>query len=235
MNRKSSFVAACAMVSVLGLMGCSSTPDVGSGVLREAGTAVRATLTSRGTQSQSLRPTAGFPGLDPSALGAHSTAAIGAYLEDRQALAALVPSGSNGAVVTWVTADQISLSLTGGGILTSTRGLGGDLHGAEAGQTAALVAAGRAGTAARRHVYLDGSYRPQSMTLTCTVQPAGTERLVLNGRAHATQVFDERCTREDGPAIANRYWRDAAGPTIRQSSQWVGPGVGMIHLQRLID
>jgi hypothetical protein len=225
----------CAVVAGLVLSGCGNMAGSEGAILREAGTAVQASLPrSGGAQAARLQPTPGFPGLDPSLIAGQTTATMGAYLEDRQALAALVPSGRNGAVQTWLTADQIALSLTGGGVLTATRGLGSDLHAADAGQTAALIAAGQGGSAERRHVYLDGLFRPVSVTLTCTVQPAGTETLVLNGRRHATLRFDERCQGAEGPVV-NRYWRDASGPVIRQSSQWIGPGVGMVHLQRLVD
>lgn len=223
-----------ASLSLLALTACGNAPGTDSSVFGVAVGAVRTVLPGSGAQAARLQPTAGFPGLDPALIAGQTGPLMGAYVETRQALAALVPAGQNANTVTWLTADNIAVSLSGPGILTSTRGLGADLHAAETSQTAALIVAGNAGTAQRRHVYLDGIYRPQTVTLTCTLSPAGAETLVLNGRSHRTVRFDETCVGADVP-VTNRYWRDARGTTIRQSSQWIGSELGMIHLQRLND
>lgn len=222
------------LVGAVALAGCGNSPELGSTGLNALGADVRSLLNRDGAEAQRLRPTEGFPGLDPALIAGQTVPMMGAYLEDRQALAGLVVLEAGGGVVNWRTADNTGLALSPAGMLVATRGLGADLHTADSARTAALIAAGQGGTARRRHVYLDGVYRPVTVDLTCTVTPAGAETLVLNNRSLRTIRFDETC-RGDDVAITNRYWRDASGPLIRQSSQWVSPGAGTIHLQRLIE
>lgn len=222
-----------ALAAALALGACGNSPELGGGT-NEALGATRARLAARSADTEPLRPTPGFPGLDPALIAAQTVPIMGAYLEAREAVAGLYIGGRSAGIVAWRTADAVGLSLSESGILVSTRGLGEDLMASDSRQSAALIAAGRAGTAERRHVYLDGTFREHSLRLTCTVQPAGPEVLVLNGRTLRTLRIDEHCA-GGGHAFVNRYWRDAGGPLIRQSSQWVGPQAGTLHLQRLIE
>jgi hypothetical protein len=220
---------------------CSNAPPGEASVGAETFGAVRGLmpqLRSGGDGPESpgrLRPTPGFPGLEPAVIARHQQGALmGGYLESRDAMAVLVLAATNRDTQTWFTADQVSLSMSGGGMLVSTRGLGPDLQAANVSQSAALIAAGRSGSAQRRHVYIDGVLSRYDRVFSCDVQQTGTQTLVLNARSYRTLTFDENC-RGDGIQFTNRYWRDAAGPTIRQSTQWIGPELGVVHLQRLID
>jgi len=234
--RLSRALSVAGLMSGLVLAGCSNSPGLGQGDAEQITQIVRGSIgwVSRDQGATRLQPTSGFPGLDPALLAGYRHPAMGAYVSRTQALAALTLVSSARGLAHWRTTDDVSLTLSGPGVLVATRGLGEDLHAADASQTAALIAAGQAGTAQRRHVYLDGVFAQQRVTLTCTVQPVGPETLVLGGRSLPTLRFDERCEGAGEP-IVNSYWRDARGPLIRQSSQWVGPRIGMIHLQRLIE
>lgn len=231
---RSHFILALAAVAGLGLSACGNSSDLRSGTMTEMMSNARGMIPGSRARAERLRPTPGFPGLDPALIAGQTVPIIGAYTEGTQALAGLYSIGISNGVQSWRTADNAGLSMTSSGVLVSSRGLGADLHAAEVQQTAALIAAGRAGTAQRRHAYLDGISRQQTVTLTCTVQPMGAETLVLNGRSLNTLRFDESCA-GDGHSFVNRYWRDAGGPLIRQSSQWVSPAAGMLHVQRLIE
>jgi hypothetical protein len=222
------------LMAGLALSACGNSPELRAAGFSEMAPDLRALASRRSASAAPLQPTPGFPGLDPALVAGQTVPMMGAYLEDRQALAGLVAVETNGGVVSWRTADNIGLSMSQSGLLIATRGLGGDLHAADISQTAALIASGQSGTVRRSHVYLDGVYRPVPVDLTCTITPAGTETLVLNNRSLRTIRFDETCRNGD-TTVTNRYWRDATGPLIRQSSQWVGPGVGVVHLQRLIE
>jgi hypothetical protein len=181
-----------------------------------------------------LRPTAGFPGLDPALIAGRSDPMMGAVVPSIDSVAGLVPGGAGNGYFQWRTADNVAITLAVGGLVTSTRGLGADLHASDVAQSVALVAEGRAGQAERRHVYLDGVHAPTEMRFTCTVQPQGRESVVVNGRTHAVLRIDETCAGQ-GQTFINTYWRDAGSVLIRQSTQWLGPELGVIHLQRLID
>lgn len=217
------------------LAGCGNAPEMGTGLATSVSLVQGLVQAQRaGAQAQPLQPTAGFPGLDPALIAGRTDPTLGAYLPSRAAVSGLMLVGRNGPHATWHTADQIALVLYDGGVVASTRGLGPDLHASDVSQSAALIAAGEGGTAERRMVFMDGHYRPRSLWLTCTVTPQGSEVLVLNGRRHAVLRLDESCTGR-GQSFTNTYWRDAHGPVIRQSTQWLGPNLGVIHLQRLID
>jgi hypothetical protein len=224
------------VAAALALAACGNAPELRTPFLVAIEDA-RATLSQRDT-TPPLRPTAGFPGLDPAVIAGRTEPTMGAWLPLREAVAGLGLVAAQGGHAIWQTADNSQITLAGGGVLVSTRGLGADLHASDAAQTVALITAGRAGTATRRHVWVDPLYRQIDLTLSCTITPAGRETLRLNGRAHPVLRLDEACTGSlpTGPvAIANTYWRDVRGPTLRQSIQWIGPDLGQIYLQRLVD
>lgn len=241
-----------ALAAGLALAACGNSADLDATTGGEDLARVRTGLTqrfARGQEAQAapLQPVrnvqegtpGGFPGLDPALVAGQQVSIMGAYLEASGAVAGLAAAGQNGGVITWHTADGTALALAGGGIVTSTRGLGHDLHAADTARSAALIAAGHQGTVTRRHVYLDGNFRETTLTLTCTVTPEGRETLALGTRRHDTLRLSETCRTAPGTspeaAFTNRYWRDANATLIRQSAQWIGPEAGTIYLQRLID
>jgi hypothetical protein len=217
---------------MLSLAACGNGPS-GPSLESEMLGATRALLQRSTSTQPTLRPTDGFPGLDPALIAGQPGPLMGAYLETSQALAALSLAGTNGSTQTWFTADQVAMSLSDGGLLVSTRGLRDDLQAADVRQTAALIAAGQSGRAQRRHVYMDGVMVRTSLVLACDVQQVGSQTIVLNSLSYRTLRFEEQC-RAEGVTFTNQYWRDASGPVIRQSSQWISPTVGTVHLQRLI-
>ena len=204
--------------------------------MSDALTMLRGALSSESDVSATrLTPTPGFPGLDPALTQAVDTSLLGAYIETREALAGLSPVEAAAGRVHWRTPDSVEIVTSSRGMVLATRGLGADLHAADASQTEALIATGRAGQASRRHVYLDGIYRTQSVSLSCRVERSGEQVISVNNRAHRVIRFDETCSGASD-VIRNSYWRDAAAPgIIRQSIQWVGEDVGRLHLQRLVD
>jgi hypothetical protein len=226
--------ALAALLAGLSLGACGNSADQGSGRFADVLPEVQRLVRSDGAATQRLQPTSGFPGLDPALIAGLTVPLTGAYLEGSGAVAGLTVADRSANGVSWRTADNVGLTLSDTGMLLATRGLQADLQAADSRQSAALIAAGAAGTATRRHSYLDGVYRPVVLELTCTLQPAGHETLQLNGRSLRTLRIDERCEGE-GRTVQNVYWRDASGPTIRQSTQWIGPGAGTVYLQRLID
>jgi hypothetical protein len=153
----------------------------------------------------------------------------------RGTAARLVPSGQNGAVTTWRSVDAVSLSLRAPGVLVASRGLGEDLVAADAAATAAALSRAAPGPVQRRHRSLDGNLVLGSTAYDCALTLVGRERIEVGGRPRDTLRFQERCTDASGGSFLNTYWRDAAGPTVRQSEQWVGPDVGVLRVQRIGD
>lgn len=143
-------------------------------------------------------------------------------------IAALGEFGRNGAVRTYATAQNQTLSYRSG-ILVATRGTGDDLMSADTAPAAALIHARRSGAAKHVWRHLDGEGIERSLTMRCTINPAGAQDFPFAGRFWSTIRMDERCVA--GPlVVTNNYWVAGDG-TIAMSRQWVSRGVGHVTVQ----
>jgi len=137
-------------------------------------------------------------------------------------------------VVTWGAADNSAISLRQG-VLTATRGLGADLYSAETRQVSAAMAQGGPAEYARTYRHLDGLDQIVLTRFTCRLQPAGSESITVFEQPARTRRFDESCRAQgiDAPQITNTYWRE--GTIMRKSRQWIGPELGYLVMERVID
>ncbi|EAR50711.1 hypothetical protein OG2516_09919 [Oceanicola granulosus HTCC2516] len=149
--------------------------------------------------------------------------------------AAFVDSGANipllhearrGEVDSWIGPGGGGLALRYG-LLAGVRGYGAELLAADASASAALLAAGRTGTAPRSHRYLTGDDRAVTRHYTCDISDQGPRTLDTT----ETRLFHEACTGET-ERFLNLYWLDATGRIV-QSRQWTGPARGAISLRPL--
>ena len=140
------------------------------------------------------------------------------------------PFGQNQDVKTWSSTGYQTLALRGG-ILIATRGFGPDLMSAVAPTVARIATA--VGSTNRRYFYLDGADQPQSHAFTCTLASGGSERIEVMAKSFATRKVSESCS---GPAgsFVNQYWFDH-GLNIRQSSQYIAPGLSNFFMQGVVD
>ena len=145
------------------------------------------------------------------------------------ATAYLAPVAVNQGITTWSSNDRLTLS-SRDGVLLATRGFGADLMAANV-PTAARIARG-GGTHDRLHVYLDGGDQTQKFTFTCTVATVGPEAITVMGLSYNTRHVTETCSGKSGTAT-NHYWFQ--GAQIRQSTQFLAPGVPGVTLQAVID
>lgn len=163
-------------------------------------------------------------------------------LEDGAA-AGMFPVASNRGHLQWRTPDGIGV--TGrGGIVAATQGLGGDLLSAETEPLLRALAEGRSARYRRVLRRLDGEGVVLVQPYDCTLSLGGEERVVLLGRAHPTRRSEERC-RPIAPSLdrvaaayraepfTNRY--NVGDGTIWLSRQYVGPAVGHVVLERIIE
>lgn len=144
-------------------------------------------------------------------------------------IASLVRGGANGNRVTWISADNVSITLDQG-IIVATRGFPRDLMAAEVtGLKQALAAGG--GSARRVHETISDLDQISAELLQCSIVFDGTETLVTLGKSSATRRYKETCAGES-TAFTNTYWLDGAGGILR-SSQAVAPATGFLQIDRL--
>lgn len=221
MTQRAGFRMMAGLALALGLAGCSSDT---SGNLVSAGLA---RLKSAGAEPQDLRAA-----ITPASVAETGRPLILVELPDREDAQALAfPLASNGATDTWVSTDGVSLGLRRG-ILTATRGLGGDLISADLDDVVPGVF-GQTSRATRIHRYLDGEDQIVVRAFICDYSQLGRETVsTAVGQFSATHV-EESCA---GPeeVIENQYWIGMDGD-LRKSLQWAGPGIGYMLIERLSD
>lgn len=150
-------------------------------------------------------------------------------LETNQTRAAVVQAAQNGTVLTYMSADGISLSLRDG-ILIGTRGLGPDLMEADVFGTLAALRRGGAQGYEKRLSYLDDEDRLQPLSLNCTMVFKGIERTMVWDKAYRARRFEEQCA-GGTVEITNSYWMSQG--TVIKSRQWVGENVSPLILEHL--
>lgn len=162
------------------------------------------------------------------------TPLLGARVVARDATATLAIAAVSGTVTTWRTGDGVNINLAGPGVLQSTRGIGDDLMASDASAAIAALSAGEPARYRRMHRYIGASLRLTRDVYECTLAAEGPETVSVGENPRRTLRFVERC-RGDGAEFVNIYWRDPGRPVVWQSHQWVGPDVGMVEIQRLVE
>ena len=142
----------------------------------------------------------------------------------------MAPYGSNGGVQTWASTSYTSLS-TRDGVVVATRGFGPDLMSAVAPTLTTLSAA--RGPVQRTYYYLDGGDQRQVFQFDCTLAAAGPENITVLGKVFATRKTIESCSGASG-RFTNTYWFDSAA-RLRQSQQFMAPGLEDLTVQRIVD
>lgn len=143
-------------------------------------------------------------------------------------VASLVAAGANGDRVTWLSADNVTVTLQNG-IIVATRGFPRDLMAAQVtGVRQALAAGG--GNGSRIHETLDDLDQVSQELLQCSIVLEGSETVQILGKSTATRRFEESCVGEN-TAFSNTYWIDSGGAIIK-SNQAVSPATGFLQLER---
>lgn len=149
------------------------------------------------------------------ALAANPGPLIMVGLEQAGTTQVMAMTGQNGGMRTFMTPNEQALILRGF-MLTGTRGLGRDLSVAEASASAALIQAGRPGTARRVMRYYSGDGLERPIDFTCQVGPGPKAGVMV-----------EDC-QGHGLSFQNSYL-----PSAGVSRQWIGPGLGYATIQVL--
>lgn len=208
------------LVAALALAACGTDVD-------ETQTARTYALVGKGLVSRKAPPAAGTAGLTREILAGLGRPADLVEIGSLRLSAVILQVASNRGVETWSSVDNRTVAFRQG-MITATRGLGGDLIAAET-PPLARVASGT-GTFVRTLVILDGEDRPVRSRYLCEYATVGAEDLVIVQRRHATRRVQESCSGDSGRFV-NDHWFQ--GGTLRQSRQWAGPHLGYITYKRL--
>lgn len=220
--------AAPAAALALGLAGCSSDSVGGNQtatVLRE----IVSTVTGAGKDE----------GDGGGAPREQQIAQAVAAAEDPLALATRVDNGAwsflieierNGPYHTYASPNRQTVIFRDG-VVTGTRGLGGDLMSSDIGESLALIHARRAGTATRVMRFLDGENHTYAFTFSCDIAVGDTRELTSG--AISTQVRQVTETCRDGEREISNIYMVASDGMVLASSQWLGPTTGDFSIRQL--
>lgn len=142
----------------------------------------------------------------------------------------LAPFGGSNGVVTWSSTSYQTISLRNG-VMVATRGFGPDLMSSVLPSIGTIAAA--RGTTQRRYSYLDGGDQPQSLDYRCELAPAGTESIDVMAKRFETRKVTETCAGSVG-RFRNEYWFDGS-TKLRQSKQFLAPGLDPMFIQSIVD
>ncbi|WP_157960555.1 YjbF family lipoprotein [Primorskyibacter marinus] len=151
-------------------------------------------------------------------------------VESRKASALVIQIGQNGHYRTYATEQRQTLNFRGG-MITSTRGLGGDLMSSEETALLSLVSRKSGGSAPYTMRFLTGEDVTATSQYTCAVSRDGTAPVKLGAINTVTQKMTAQCTGPDG-SFSNTYLVDGAGDIV-STRQWLGTFTGYVAAQQL--
>lgn len=146
-------------------------------------------------------------------------------LEEKHVQDAVTLVAQNRSYQTFVTSDGATVTFKAG-IVSGTRGIGGDLMSANVDGSLALISSRVTGSSQRVNRYLVEDDVTLAVQFTCSVT-AGEHVQVSRGEVVGSgQLMSEVC-QSDGASISNSYVVDRDG-RILQSRQWVGADIGYV-------
>lgn len=136
----------------------------------------------------------------------------------------------NGAYQTFASSTRQSITVRNG-VISATRGFGGDLMSSELDGLLALVTARRAGNTTYVQRFLTADDQTVTVTYSCTVTPGGTTP-VQSGTVNTTgQAVSAACT-GDGTSFEAVFVVDPRGRVVG-ARQWLGDLIGTMIAQPL--
>lgn len=207
----------------IALAGCGTDRDATAGA-RLTGSIVKEIVSKKDKPAVAGVPTT------RARLAQFKTPMIMAELPTRGMFTFVVPSGVNGDVETWASADDKTISFRQG-IVVATRGFGPDLM-QSVGPSISQVASA-SGSVRRVYYYLDGADQTQRRDFTCTLSNLGPATITVVERQHTTRHVAEVCTGDSG-SFTNEYWFEN-GTFLRKSNQLLNVEWGPLVLSRVID
>ncbi len=151
-------------------------------------------------------------------------------IESRQGQALVLEIERNGPYQTFATSGR-QVFILSNGVVTGTRGIGGDLMSSESDGLIALLRARKAGSTPYAMRFLTGEDVTETLSYTCDVFSDGTEALE-QGRIRATTTrMIANCTGTTKP-FTDTFLVDDSGYVL-SSRQWLGDFTGYVRAQTL--
>lgn len=131
----------------------------------------------------------------------------------------------------WITGNNIAIYMRDG-LISGSRGLGGDLLAADVSQSLHRIKNQSAGYAKRFHTELSGGGQATLKEFQCDI--SGPKHWI-NPTSSAPENMDlvEEICRGDKMSFRNFYWVEAKSGRIVKSRQWVSPALGYITIKFL--
>ncbi|RNF35365.1 YjbF family lipoprotein [Paracoccus methylarcula] len=211
-------VLACAALAVLASCGNESSDQGDSPFVIAAKTASGAIASRRASADNApAKPPKTPAEMAAEALRVNPNPLIMAGFESLGRSQVMAMTDRNGGMRTYMTPSEEALIMRDG-MLVGTRGLGNDLSVAEP-ATAALIRAGRSGSAPRVMRYFSGDGLERPLSFDCDVGPGPKAGVIV-----------ENC-RGHGVSFQNSFM--VQGGQIPVSRQWIGPSLGYVTIQTL--
>ncbi|MEC3861289.1 YjbF family lipoprotein [Mesobacterium sp. TK19101] len=221
--KSSRLMQAIAAAAMLGLLaGCGNDPSANEGVKLLRGAIQGNNARKEGAPALTQDQLAG-------ALQQTGASIAVMTIEDSKTQTLLAQIETNGAYRTYANSSRQSATLRNG-IITATRGLGGDVMSSETDSLVRHIASRLDGTVPYTLRFLDGEEAITEMTYVCTVT-RGEMTAVAFGEISANgRVMRMTCSGTDLPRLDNFFVVEGDG-TVVASHQWVGEVTGYVTLQ----
>lgn len=164
------------------------------------------------------------------ALGASSEPVVLVDLKERNTQALLLRIETNGPYETFATSARQSITMRNG-IMTATRGLGGDLMSSESDALIGLLRARRAGTVSYVMRFLNGEDQTRSLRYTCSLRDTGTERVARGQINVVGKRMTATCT-GNAKSFELHFVISQSGFVLK-ADQWLGDYLGQVSAQAL--
>jgi hypothetical protein len=152
-------------------------------------------------------------------------------IESREASALVIQIAQNGPYRTYATAQRQSVTFRDG-MITSTRGIGGDLMSSDTSALRSLVTRKKNGTSPYIMRYLTGEDVTQELQYSCTITRNGTAPVNLGEVNTVAVQMTAQCDNGADGSFSNTYLVDGAGDVVG-GRQWLGPYIGYVSSQKI--
>lgn len=150
--------------------------------------------------------------------------------EDNDGWSLMLRIEENNGYETFGSSDRRTVTMRNG-ILTASRGLGGDLMSSDISEVAPLIARRSAGQATRLMRFIGDEDQTAVIRFSCRISVGGAVPVKSGAVDSTARQVTETCT-TSAREITNVYLVDGRGRSIG-SKQWMGPSIGYILTQTL--